>query len=140
MKKTIKLVEVQTPKGEAFFQFRIVESVITEEEASPPKPQPTPGGNGTRPKADPPLAEKPQNGEGKSQSVPGDPMTDSQKRYLFRIMAVRGKEGEDAHEELKRLFQVKTLKDVTKLDASRMIEDLLEKEKQGNGGGDGTPF
>ncbi len=130
MKKTIKLVEVQTPKGEGVFQFRIVESVITEEEASPPKPQPAPGGNGA----------KPQDGEGKSQSVQCDPMTDSQKRYLFRIMAVRGKEGEDAHEELKRLFQVKTLKDVTKFDASRMIEELLEKEKQGNGGGDGTPF
>ena len=100
MKKTIKLVEVQTPKGEAFFQFRIVESGITEEEVSPTKPQPSPGGNGA----------KPQNGEVKSQSVPGDPMTDSQKRYLFRIMAVLGKEGEDAHEELKRRFQVKTLK------------------------------
>ena len=130
MKKTIKLIEVQTPKGEAFFQFRIVESVIMEEEASPPKPQPAPGGNSA----------KPQNGEVKSQSVPCDPMTDSQKRYLFRIMAVRGKEGEDAHEELKRLFQVKTLKDVTKIDASRMIEELLEKEKQGNGGGDGASF
>ncbi len=130
MKKTIKLVEVQTPKGESFFQFRIVESVLSEEEASLPKPQAAPGGNGA----------KPQNGEGKSQSVPGDPMTDSQKRYLFRIMAVRGKEGENAHEELKKLFQVKTLKDVTKFDASRMIEELLEKEKQGNGGGDGSSF
>ena len=130
MKKTIKLIEVQTPKGEAFFQFRIVESVITEEETSPLKPQPVPGGNGA----------KPPNGEVKSQSVPGDPMTDSQKRYLFRIMAVRGKEGEDAHEELKRLFQVKTLKDVTKVDASRMIEELLEKEKSGNGGDNGSSF
>ena len=129
MKKTIKLIEVQTPKGEAFFQFRIVESVLSEEE-SQPKSQPASSGDGT----------KPQNGDGKSQSVPGDPMTDSQKRYLFRIMAVRGKEGEDAHEELKRLFQVKTLKDVTKLDASRMIEELLEKERQGNGGGDGSSF
>ena len=140
MKKSIKLIEMQTPKGEAFFQFRIVESILTEEETSPPKPQPAPGGNGTRPKADPPLVEKPQNGEVKSQSVPGDPMTDSQKRYLFRIMAVRGKEGEDAHEELKRLFQVKTLKDVTKIDASRMIEELLEKERQGNGGDNGSSF
>lgn len=130
MKKTIKLVEVQTPKGETLSQFRIVESVLSEEDGGSSKPQPAPGGNG----------KKPQNGDGKSQSVPGDLMTDSQKRYLFRIMAMRGKEGDEAHEELKRLFNVRALKDVTKFDASRMIEELLEKEKQGNGGDDGSSF
>ncbi len=130
MKKTIKLIEVQTPKGEAFFQFRIVESVLSEEE-SQPKPQPVSGGNGT----------KPQDGNGKNQTVSSDLMTDSQKRFLFRIMAERGKTGEDAHEHLKSLFKVKSLKDVTKLDASQMIETLLSfSPAHGNGGGDGSSF
>ena len=140
MKKTIKLIEVQTPKGEAFFQFRIVESILSEEEGQS-KSQPASGGNGTRPKASPPVAEKPQNGDGRSQSASGDPMTDSQKRFLFRIMAERGKTGEEAHEHLKGLFKVKSLKDVTKLEASQMIEALLSfSPAQGNGGGDGSSF
>lgn len=131
MKKTIKLIEVETPKGEVFFQFRIVESILPEEETSAPKPQTAQGGNGS----------KPQNGDNKSQSAPGDPMTDSQKRYLFRIMAERGKTGEEAHEHLKGLFKAKNLRDVTKSDASQMIETLLSfTPAQGNGGGDGSPF
>ncbi len=129
MKRTVKLIEVQTPKGEAFFQLRIIESVLPEEEGQP-KSQSASGGNGA----------KPQNGDGKSPSSAGDPMTDSQKRYLFRLMAMRGKEGDAAHDELKRLFKVASLKDVTKIEASMLIEELLEKEKQGNGGGDGTSF
>ena len=130
MKKTIKLIEVQTPKGEAFFQFRIVESVLSEEEGQS-KSQPVSGGNGT----------KPQNSDGKGQSGSADPMTDSQKRFLFRIMAERGKTGEEAHEHLKGLFKVKSLKDVTKLDASQMIETLLSfSPAHGNGGGDGSSF
>lgn len=128
MKKTIKLIEVQTPKGEAFFQFRIVESELPEEE-SQLKVQSASGGNGT----------KPQNGNGKDHPVSGDPMTDSQKRFLFRIMAERGKTGEEAHEHLKGLLKVQSLKDATKLEASQLIEALLAlSPAHGNGGGDGS--
>jgi len=140
MKQMIKLIEVQTPKGEVFLQFRITENLLSEEDTNPPRSQPALGENGTRPKADPPLAEKPENGEMKNQSKSNDSMTDSQKRYLFRILAAHGKEGEEAHEELKRLFQVKTLKEVTRLDASKAIEELLDEEKRGNGGDDGISF
>ena len=65
-------------------------------------------------------------------------MTDAQKRYLFRILADRGCEGDQAHAHLKKLFGVELLKDVTKLEASRGIEKLLEQaqtaitEKGGN--------
>lgn len=52
-------------------------------------------------------------------------MTDAQKRYLFRILADQGKEGEEAHDYLKKLFQVNSLKEVTKLEASQGIERLL---------------
>jgi len=128
MKKTTKLIEVQTPKGEPLFQFKIVESVLSEVEvpANPPIPS---GGNGT----------KPQNGNGKQTAE--ELMTEPQKKYLFRIMAERGKTGDEAHDHLKGLFKVKTLKEVTKLEASQMIETLLSfSPAQGNGGGDGSSF
>ena len=58
-------------------------------------------------------------------------MTAAQKRYLFRILAEKGIEGDEAHEHLKDLFQVDSLKDVSKLEASKMIERLLEESKGG---------
>ena len=64
-------------------------------------------------------------------------MTDAQKRYLFRILAERGIEGDKAYERLKELFQVDTLKEITKLEASRAIESLLN---EGKGGANGVPF
>ncbi len=145
MKKTTKLIEVQTPKGEPLFQLRIVESVLSEGEdngkpqsatgSSSAKQPISSGGNGT----------KPQNGNGKDTTE--EMMTDPQKRYLFRIMAERGKIGDEAHDELKRLFKVQALKDVTKLDARRMIEELLKKQNtgesatiSGEGGNDGSSF
>ncbi|HUI29698.1 MAG TPA: hypothetical protein VLX91_05740 [Candidatus Acidoferrales bacterium] len=145
MKKTTKLIEVQTPKGEPLFQLRIVESLLSEGEdtvKSQPSANPSTskspvpsGGNGM----------KPRNGNGKTTTE--EMMTEPQKKYLFRIMAMREKTGEAAHDELKNLFKVKTLKEVTKLEASRMIEDLLKEENDGestkvpgNGGEDGSSF
>lgn len=69
----------------------------------------------------------------------GDLMTQAQKRYLFKLLAEQGKEGEEAHEYLKGLFQVDTLKDVLKADASRVIGELL-KEQDGGGPDDRPPF
>ena len=54
-------------------------------------------------------------------------MTDAQKRYLFRILAEQGIKGDKAHEYLKDLFKIESLKEVTKFEASRMIGQLLEK-------------
>ncbi|MCL4540326.1 MAG: hypothetical protein M1378_12160 [Bacteroidetes bacterium] len=148
MSTIVKQIEVKTLNGERIALFRIEETVIAETDkqssakpdngqsrsqivTAPSKPPAPSGGNGT----------KPQNGNVKSQSVSGDPMTDSQKRFLFRIMVERGKTGEEAHEHLKGLFKVKSLKDVTKLEASQLIEALLAfSPAQGNGGGDGSSF
>jgi len=58
-------------------------------------------------------------------------MTPAQKRYLFRILADQKLEGDKAHEKLKTLFQVDALKEVSKLEASRMIEQLLGNNKGG---------
>ena len=59
------------------------------------------------------------------------PMTDSQKRLLFRLLADQGVEGDRAHEQLKEQFQVNSLKEVTKAEASRGIEKLIEDAKGG---------
>jgi len=56
-------------------------------------------------------------------------MTDAQKRYLFRILADQGMEPDKAHEHLKKQFGVDSLQQVSKLEASRMIESLLEKSE-----------
>jgi len=65
-------------------------------------------------------------------------MTDAQKRYLFRILAGNGLEADEAHQQLKDLFQVDSLKEITKIEASRMIEKLLEESKGGKD--DRAPF
>ena len=65
-------------------------------------------------------------------------MTAAQKRFLFRLMVGQGVEGEKAHQQLMDLFQVDSLKDVTKYEASMMIERLLEESKGGKD--DRAPF
>lgn len=68
----------------------------------------------------------------------GDMMTDAQKRYLFRLLAERGIEEDKAHERLKELLHIDSLKEASKSEASKMIERLLEESKGGEG--DGIPF
>ena len=79
--------------------------------------------------------------EGKDQVGSGSndsPMTEAQKRYLFRILADHGVQGELAHKELKNAFRVNSLTDVSKFEASKMIERLLG---EGIGGlKNGTPI
>ena len=55
------------------------------------------------------------------------PMTDAQEKYLFRLLAEQGFEGEAAHSHLKELFGVDSLEEVNKLEAHKMIGSLLEK-------------
>ena len=51
-----------------------------------------------------------------------DLMTHPQKRYLFRLLAGRGIEGEAAYQHLKKTFSVGSISQITKLDASRAID------------------
>lgn len=68
-------------------------------------------------------------GNGKSN---GETVTDPQKRLLFRLMATNYHlEGDQAFEKLKELFNVNSLKEVSKFEASKMIERLLEEERGG---------
>ena len=107
MEKESRLIEIRDRSGGLIFSIIIIEKsfkdISDEEKESPPE------------KAE----EKPKNQDAM--------MTDAQKRYLFRILAEQGKEGEEAYEYLKNLFGVNSLKEVTKLEASQAIERLLSK-------------
>jgi len=112
--QTAKCFEVYTPEGALIWRVYLMEREMP------------------APLQKAPAAEAPAD-QGKERGN-GDPMTSPQKRMLFRLMATKGFEGEKAHEELKKRFRVKSLHDVSKLEASDMIEHLIE-EKGGNGHG-----
>jgi uncharacterized protein (DUF2267 family) len=123
MKNKGKRFELRTPDGKVILVLHLVEEAGPDDDS---KAQPV-----EKPEA---KAAKPQ-GPGPREENP--PMTDAQKRFLFRILAEKGIETDKAHQHLRELFQVDSLKEVSKLEASRMIERLLEEAK---GGADGPPF
>jgi hypothetical protein len=58
-------------------------------------------------------------------------MTDAQRRYLFRILAGRRMPAEPAHQYLKEFFGVDSLEEVTKLQATHGIDELLKEVPNG---------
>ncbi|HEY6195536.1 MAG TPA: hypothetical protein VI504_10875 [Candidatus Eisenbacteria bacterium] len=66
-----------------------------------------------------------------------EPMTEGQRRYLFRIMAGQGYQREAAENRLKEIFEVGSLTEITKTAAMKMIDELLQTSAPGNGGGNG---
>lgn len=98
--------------------------------ASPPRsPRHT---RGTSPPA-------PQRTNGPARSPRGangsQPMSEAQRRYLFRLMSGQGYQREAAEQRLKDLFGVGALGEITKADATSMIDELLKSAAPGNGGG-----
>ncbi|MCD6193764.1 MAG: hypothetical protein J7L26_09885 [Candidatus Aminicenantes bacterium] len=123
MKKKVKCIELRTVEGRAILVLYLYEKEIVLEDSQETKAQKN--------------LKEPEKEKAKASSKSEEPlMTDAQKRYLFRILADNGIEGDKAHQQLKELFQVNSLKEVTKLEASRMIERLLEEAK---GGKDAEP-
>ena len=123
MKNKEKRIELRTPDGKVILVLHLFEEMGLEDDPKVSSDQ------------------KPETGKAKPQSPSpqneNPPMTDAQKRYLFRILAEKGIEADKAHQRLRELFQVDSLKEVSKLEASRMIERLLEEAK---GGADEPPF
>jgi hypothetical protein len=123
MKNKTKRIELRTPDGKVILVLHLSEEMDLEDNKK------------TSPQ------EKPETGKAKAQTPnpqnENPPMTDAQKRYLFRILSGRGIEADKAHQRLRELFQVDSLKEVSKLEASKMIERLLE---EGKGGEDEPPF
>jgi hypothetical protein len=62
-------------------------------------------------------------------------MSEAQRRYLFRIMAGQGYQREAAEERLKDIFEVSSLTEITKLRATKMIDELLQSAAPAPGGG-----
>ncbi|MFQ5801407.1 MAG: hypothetical protein ACE5JQ_00750 [Candidatus Methylomirabilales bacterium] len=69
-------------------------------------------------------------------SSDGEPkMTEPQRRYLFRLLALQGVEGTAAEEHLKEYFKVKALKDIPKAAASQLIDQMIRDVKEAGDGG-----
>jgi len=79
------------------------------------------------------LAESSSKFEGKNNGkANGDAVTEPQKRLLFRLVATNYQlEGGQAFEKLKELFGATSFKEISKFEASKMIERLLEEERGG---------
>ena len=123
MKNKTRRIELRTADGKVILVLHLSEETDLEDNQTAPtekKPEA---------KKEKPKPANPQ----EAQSM----MTDAQKRYLFRILAERGMEGEKAYAHLKETFQVDSLKEITKLEASKAIEYLLA---EGKGERDGVPF
>ena len=115
MDKQARCIELRTVDGKPILRLHFYEGKVSSENRT--------GASATQ------KREETERQQGRTSD--GDLMTDPQKRFLFRIMTDQGFEGDRAHEHLKELFQVESLKEVTKFEASRMIERLLEEGKGG---------
>ena len=82
----------------------------------------------------------PTNGSGNAlkQRVDGyvPPMTEAQRRYLFRILAGWGFHGDAAHEYLRDKLGVESLAKVSKLEATKLIDRLLQNAPEVGRGAD----
>jgi len=65
-------------------------------------------------------------------------MSEAQRRYLFRILAGQGYQREAAEERLKDLFEVSALTEITKVAATKMIDELLASAPGNGSGGHGA--
>lgn len=109
--KSTRYLDICTVDGTVIFTLR-----LTEREEHEPSPAV--------------QRQSPVNGQGKE--TPFDPMTEPQRRKLFRLLAERDMEGDKAHAELMKRFQVSDLNEISKQEASRMIERLIEETKGGS--------
>ncbi len=125
MKKKGRRIEVRTPKGELILSLVVHdEEVFTE----------TNEAHGQAAKTEPKKG-KGNGSNGRDETA----MTEPQQKYLFRLLSDQGIEGDSAHEYLKKYFRVNSLKDVTKQEASKAIEELLADAAKGGEAHAGSP-
>ena len=126
MEQKGRYVNIKTKEGKFILSlyFNPGNGVVLEDRLGPEpgREREAPKGNGGNGKG---------NGNNGSAGTDGDHMSYPQKRFLFRILAQQGVEGDKANEHLVKLFQADSLKDVSKVEASRMIEFLLSEMKGG---------
>jgi hypothetical protein len=77
-------------------------------------------------------------GSARSDDGQDGPMSEAQRRYLFRILAGHGYQGQAAEDYLHAEFEVRALSQVTRRQASEMIDALLSAAPGTGGGGNGA--
>ena len=109
--KTTRYLDICTVDGKVLFSFCLTER---EEKEQTPVPDA--------------KEAVPQIGKEKTNGDTGEKMTSPQKRKLFRLLAIKGITGVDAETELKKRFQATDLDNVSKAEASQMIDKMLKEE------------
>jgi hypothetical protein len=82
------------------------------------------------------------NGNNGPAKEPSEKMTDAQRRYIFRILASAGIEGEKARKTILDQLDVSDVREVTKTQASWLIEKLkndISRWQEKKGGSHGSP-
>ena len=115
MARNAKCIEIRSADGHLLFSLRLYD----ESQGASAAGKPAANRNGRQSNSQPG-----QGHEGNGQQD-GDSITDAQKRYLFRILADQGTEGDQALSYLKERFGVEALTNVSKREASQLIEELL---------------
>ena len=112
MATTPKRIEVRSSDGNLMFSLRLYDETR---------------GAGNEANASPRSAAQASNPKGRNGNgyQDADAISDAQKRYLFRILADQGLEGDQALSYLKERCGVEGLSNVTKREASALIEELL---------------
>jgi hypothetical protein len=62
------------------------------------------------------------------------PMTEPQRRYLFRMLAQQGLDGMQAEQHLKNHFKVASVNTISRAAASQLIEKMLADRMEGRDG------
>jgi hypothetical protein len=109
--KTTWLLTIKSNDGHPLFALLVESEPLGEPTAPPPSPA----------APDKPLAPGP-DGEPK--------ITEPQRRYLFRLLALQGVEGKAAEDHLKTYFKVKSLRDIPKAGASQLIDQMAKDQKE----------
>jgi len=98
MEKKVRVIEFRTGEGKVIFRLYMFDGEIALKDEAEREPDLLKEGT----KEERPSDSGPKTDESL--------MTNAQKRFLFRILAEQGMEGEKAHKHLKGLFQVNSLK------------------------------
>jgi hypothetical protein len=97
---------------------------------APPAGQRSAPKNRGRSEATQPAAPSADTSDGDGSFPPGNgsepPMSEAQRRYLFRILASRGMKASESHTLIEELAGGVSLKELTKADASGLIDRLLK--------------
>ena len=125
MEKKITCLELRSSSGELLFTVQLYEKDAEKNESTVPRQDNgRDNGNGN------------QKGNGQEKPRSSDAMmTDAQKRYIFRLLAEQGYEGDQAYAHLKQDFHIASLSQVTKQEAGNIIERLLGSTKGGKRNG-----